>query len=129
MEAKTLTVSTLSASSLTAYLQNNLSSEYVLIIVAISSIIGMILTVVYYNNKKSTLLAFVGCISALFAFLPIYMYIAKIYGDITGFFASLFITFSMPFIVVYSAQSKLFKVIFVLFEEYLINKVKKMLQK
>jgi len=130
MEIKTATtVATLSASSLTSYFQHNVSSEYALVVVAISSLIGLTLTVIYYHNKTSTLLASAGFIASLFLFLPIYTYVAKSYGDVLGFFASLLIAFIIPFIVVYASKSSSFKSIIVLLEEYLVSKVKEILQK
>ena len=77
MEVKTTTVAALSASSLTAWLHDNLNSEGAFLVVGISTILGLLFAIIYYHNKQSTLIACAGLIVAMFAFLPTYTYISK----------------------------------------------------
>jgi len=128
MEIKTATVAALSASSLTAWLHNNLNSEAALAMVAVSTILGLIFASIYYHSRQSTLIASVGVIVAMFAFLPTYTHISKYLATTTAFFASLFIAFITPFMLVYLVNSSIIKKIGVLIEEAILQKIKKILQ-
>ena len=128
MEVKTVTVAALSASSLTAWLHNNLNSEGAFLVVGISTILGLIFAIIYYHNRQSTLIASVGLIVAMFAFLPTYTHISKYVATTTAFFASLFIAFITPFMLVYLVNSSIIKKIGVLVEEAILQKIKKILQ-
>jgi hypothetical protein len=128
MEIKTATVAALSASSLTAWLHENLNSEAAFLVVGISTILGLIFAIIYYHNRQSTLIASVGLIVAMFAFLPTYTHISKYLATTTAFFASLFIAFITPFILVYLVNSSIIKKIGLLLEEAILQKVKKILQ-
>jgi hypothetical protein len=128
MEVKTATVAALSASSLTAWLHNNLNSEGAFLVVGISTILGLIFAIIYYHNKQSTLIASVGLIVAMFAFLPTYTHISKYVATTTAFFTSLFIAFITPFMLVYVVNSSIIKKIGLLVEEAILQKIKKILQ-
>ena len=128
MEIKTATVAALSASSLTAWLHNNLNSEGAFVVVGISTILGLIFAIIYYHNRQSTLIASVGLIVAMFAFLPTYTHISKYVATTTAFFASLFIAFITPFMLVYLVNSSIIKKIGLLAEEAILQKIKKILQ-
>lgn len=128
MEIKTAGVAALSASSLTAWLHNNLNSEAALAMVAVSTILGLIFASIYYHSRQSTLIASVGVIVAMFAFLPTYTYISKYIATTTAFFASLFIAFITPFMLVYLVNSSIIKKIGLLVEEAILQRIKKILQ-
>jgi hypothetical protein len=128
MELKTATVAALSASSLTAWLHNNLDSEGALVVVGISTILGLIFAIIYYHNRQSTLIASVGLIVAMFAFLPTYTHISKYLATTTAFFTSLFIAFITPFVLVYLVNSSIIKKIGLLLEEAMLQRIKKILQ-
>ena len=128
MEVKTATVAALSASSLTSWLHNNLDSEGALVMVAVSTILGLVFASIYYHNKQSTLIASAGLIIAMFAFLPTYTHISKYVATTTAFFASLFIAFITPFMLVYIVNSSIIKTIGLLAEEAILQKIKKILQ-
>jgi len=128
MEVKTATVAALSASSLTAWLHDNLNSEAAFLVVGISTILGLIFAIIYYHNRQSTLIASVGLIVAMFAFLPTYTHISKYVATTTAFFASLFIAFITPFMLVYLVNSSIIKKIGLLIEEAILQKIKKILQ-
>ena len=128
MEVKTVGVAALSASSLTAWLHNNLNSEGAFLVVGISTILGLIFAIIYYHNKQSALIASVGLIVAMFSFLPTYTHISKYIATTTAFFASLFIAFITPFMVVYLVNSSIIKKIGLLIEEAILQKIKKILQ-
>ena len=128
MEVKTVTVAALSASSLTAWLHNNLNSEGAFLVVGISTILGLIFAIIYYHNRQSTLIASVGLIVAMFAFLPTYTHISKYLATTTAFFTSLFIAFMTPFVLVYLVNSSIIKKIGLLAEEAILQKIKKILQ-
>jgi hypothetical protein len=128
MEVKTATVAALSASSLTAWLQDNLNSEAAFLAVGISTILGLIFAIIYYHNKQSTLIASVGLIVAMFAFLPTYTHISKYVSTTTAFFASLFIAFITPFMLVYLVKASIIKKIGFLVEKVILQKIKKILQ-
>ncbi len=128
MEIKTAGVAALSASSLTAWLHNNLNSEAALVMVAVSTILGLIFASIYYHSRQSTLIASVGVIVAMFAFLPTYTYISKYIATTTAFFASLFIAFITPFMLVYLVNSSIIKKIGLLVEEAILQRIKKILQ-
>jgi len=128
MEVKTAAVAALSASSLTAWLHDNLNSEAALAMVAVSTILGLIFAGIYYHSRQSTLIASVGVIVAMFAFLPTYTHISKYLATTTAFFASLFIAFITPFMLVYLVNSSIIKKIGLLAEEAILQKVKKILQ-
>jgi hypothetical protein len=128
MEIKTATVAALSASSLTAWLHENLNSEAAFLVVGISTILGLIFAIIYYHNRQSTLIASVGLIVAMFGFLPTYTHISKYVATTTAFFASLFIAFITPFMLVYLVNSSIIKKIGLLLEEFILQKIKKILQ-
>lgn len=128
MEVKTAAAVAFSASSLTAWLQSNLNIEGVLAIAAATIILGLIFAIIYYHNRQSTLIASVGLIVAMFAFLPIYTYISKYLATTTAYFASLFIAFITPSVLVYLVNSSIIKKIGVLIEEAILQKIKKILQ-
>jgi hypothetical protein len=128
MEVKTATVAALSASSLTAWLHDNLNSEAAFLVVGISTILGLIFAIIYYHNRQSTLIASVGLIVAMFAFLPTYTHISKYVATTTAFFTSLFIAFITPFMLVYPVNSSIIKKIGLLIEQAILQKIKKMLQ-
>jgi len=128
MEVKTATVAALSASSLTAWLHDNLNSEGAFLVVGISTILGLIFAIIYYHNRHSTLIASVGLIVAMFGFLPTYTYISKYVATTTAFFTSLFIAFITPFMLVYIVNSSIIKKIGLLIEEAILQKIKKILQ-
>lgn len=128
MEIKIATVAALSASSLTAWLQDNLNSEGALLIVGISTILGLIFAIIYYHNKQSTLIASVGLIVAMFAFLPTYTHISTYIATTTAFFTSLFIAFITPFMLVYLVKAGIIKKIWLLIEKTILQKIKKILQ-
>ncbi len=128
MEVKSATVAALSASSLTAWLHDNLNSEAAFLVVGISTILGLIFAIIYYHNRQSTLIASVGLIVAMFAFLPTYTYISKYIATTTAFFTSLFIAFITPFLLVYVVNSSIIKKIGLLVEEAILQKIKKILQ-
>lgn len=128
MEVKSTTVAALSASSLTAWLHDNLNSEAAFLVVGISTILGLIFAIIYYHNRQSTLIASVGLIVAMFAFLPSYTYISKYVTTTTSFFASLFIAFMTPFMLVYVVNSSIIKKIGLMVEEAILQRVKKILQ-
>ena len=128
MEVKTAAVAALSASSLTAWLHDNLNSEAALAMVAVSTILGLIFAGIYYHSRQSTLIASVGVIVAMFAFLPTYTHISKYLATTTAFFASLFIAFITPFMLVYLVNSSIIKKIGLLIEEALLQKIKKIFQ-
>ena len=85
IDVKTATVSVLSVSTLTTYLQQNLNAELALVIVGISTLLGMCLTVIYHHDRISTLFASVGLAAALFGFLPAYTFLSLHLQDITAF--------------------------------------------
>ena len=128
MEVKTATAVALSASSLTAWLQSNLHIEGVLAIAAATIILGLIFAIIYYHDRQSTLIASAGLILAMFAFLPTYTHISKYVATTTAFFASLFIAFITPFMLVYLVNSSIIKKIGLLIEEAILQKIKKILQ-
>ena len=129
MEVKTTaTVAALSASSLTAWLHDNLNSEAAFLVVGISTILGLIFAIIYYHNRQSTLIASVGLIVAMFAFLPTYTHVSKYVATTTAFFTSLFIAFITPFMLVYLVNSSIIKKIGLLIEEAILQKIKKLLQ-
>ena len=128
MEVKTAGVAALSASSLTAWLHDNLNSEAAFLVVGISTILGLIFAIIYYHNRQSTLIASVGLIVAMFAFLPTYTHISKYLATTTAFFASLFIAFMTPFVLVYLVNSSIIKKIGLLLEEAILQRIKKILQ-
>lgn len=128
MEIKTATVAALSASSLTAWLHDNLNSEAAFLVVGISTILGLIFAIIYYHNRQSTLIASVGLIVAMFAFLPTYTHISKYVATTTAFFTSLFIAFITPFMLVYVVNSSIIKKVGLLIEEAILQKIKKILQ-
>jgi hypothetical protein len=128
MEVKTATVAALSASSLTAWLHDNLNSEGAFVVVGISTILGLIFAIIYYHNRQSTLIASVGLIAAMFAFLPTYTHISKYVATTTAFFTSLFIAFITPFMFVYIVNSSIIKKIGLLVEQAILQKIKKILQ-
>jgi len=128
MEVKTAAVAALSASSLTAWLHDNLNSEAALAMVAVSTILGLIFAGIYYHSRQSTLIASVGVIVAMFAFLPTYTHISKYLATTTAFFASLFIAFITPFMLVYLVNSSIIKKIGLLLEQALLQKIKKIFQ-
>lgn len=128
MEVKTATVAALSASSLTAWLHDNLNSEAAFLVVGISTILGLIFAIIYYHNRQSTLIASVGLIVAMFAFLPSYTHISKYVATTTAFFASLFIAFITPFMLVYIVNSSIIKKSGLLVEEAILQRIKKLLQ-
>lgn len=128
MEVKSTVVAALSASSLTAWLHNNLNSEGALMMVAASTILGLVFASIYYHNKQSTLIASVGLIVAMFAFLPTYTHISKYVATTTAFFTSLSIAFITPFMLVYVVNSSIIKKIGLLLEEFILQKIKKILQ-
>lgn len=128
MEVKTTAVAALSASSLTAWLQTNLNTEGALLLVAVSTILGLVFASIYYQSKQSTLIASVGLIVAMFGFLPAYTHISKYVATTTAFFASLFIAFITPFMLVYLVNSSIIKKICLLAEEAMLQKIKKILQ-
>ena len=128
MEVKTAAVVAFSASSLTTWLQSNLNIEGVLAIAAATIILGLIFAIIYYHNRQSTLIASVGLIVAMFAFLPTYTHISKYVATTTAFFTSLFIAFITPFMLVYLVNSSIIKKIGLLIEEAILQKIKKILQ-
>lgn len=129
MEVKTTAaVAALSASSLTAWLHDNLNSEAAFLVVGISTILGLIFAIIYYHNRQSTLIASVGLIVAMFAFLPTYTHISKYLATTTAFFTSLFIAFITPFVLVYLVNSSIIKKIGLLLEEAMLQRIKKILQ-
>lgn len=128
MEVKTATVAALSASSLTAWLHDNLNSEGAFLVVGISTILGLLFAIIYYHNRQSTLIASVGLIMAMFGFLPTYTHISKYVATTTAFFASLFIAFITPFMLVYLVNSSIIKKIGLLVEQAILQKIKKILQ-
>ena len=128
MEVKTATVAALSASSLTAWLHDNLNSEGAFLVVGISTILGLLFAIIYYHNRQSTLIASVGLIVAMFGFLPTYTHISKYVATTTAFFASLFIAFITPFMLVYVVNSSIIKKIGLLVEQAILQKIKKILQ-
>lgn len=128
MEIKTATVAALSASSLTAWLHDNLNSEGAFLVVGISTILGLIFAIIYYHNRQSTLIASVGLVVAMFGFLPTYTHISKYVATTTAFFTSLFIAFITPFMLVYLVNSSIIKKIGLLIEEAILQKIKKILQ-
>jgi len=128
MEVKTATVAALSASSLTAWLHDNLNSEAAFLVVGISTILGLIFAIIYYHNRQSTLIASVGLIVAMFAFLPTYTHISKYIATTTAFFTSLFIAFITPFMLVYLVNSSIIKKIGLLVEQAILQNIKKLLQ-
>lgn len=128
MEIKTATVAALSASSLNTWLHSNLDSEGALLMVAVSTLLGLVFAGIYYHNKQSTLIASVGLIVAMLAFLPTYTHISKYVATTTAFFASLFIAFITPFMLVYLVNSSIIKKIGLLIEEAILQKIKKILQ-
>tara|TARA_R110002020_G_scaffold444120_2_gene655473 strand:- start:1337 stop:1729 length:393 start_codon:yes stop_codon:yes gene_type:complete len=128
MEVKTATVAALSASSLTAWLHDNLNSEAAFLVVGISTILGLIFAIIYYHNRQSTLIASVGLIVAMFAFLPTYTHISKYVATTTAFFTSLFIAFITPFMLVYLVNSSIIKKVGLIIEEAILQKIKKILQ-
>ena len=129
IDVKSATISVLSVSTLTTYLQQNLNAELALVIVGISTLLGMCLTVIYHHDRISTLFASVGLAAALFGFLPAYTFLSLHLQDITAFCTSLFLSFITPFLTVYLLKSRVWLDITTLLEQVILAKLKKILNK
>ena len=129
IDVKSAAVTVLSVSTLTTYLQQNLNAELALVLVGISTLLGMCLTVIYHHDKVSTLLASVGLAAGLCGFLPIYTFLSLHMSDITAFCTSLFLSFITPFITVYLLKSRVWLDIVTLLEQIIFAKLKKILNK
>lgn len=129
IDVKAATVTVLSVSTLTTYLQQNLNAELALLIVGMSTLLGMCLTVIYHHDKVSTLLASVGLAAGLCGFLPIYTFLSLHISDTVAFCISIFLSSIMPSVAVYLLKSKVWLEITTLLEQIIFAKLKKILNK